>query len=59
MPDFDIDFCVRGREQVIKYVREKYGGDERVSQIITFGKLLGRSTVRDVGRVLEVPPSPP
>lgn len=54
MPDFDIDFCVKGREQVIKYVREKYG-DERVSQIITFGKLLGRSTVRDVGRVLEVP----
>lgn len=54
MPDFDIDFCVRGREQVIKYVREKYG-DDRVSQIITFGKLLGRSTVRDVGRVLEVP----
>ncbi|ADD66849.1 DNA polymerase III, alpha subunit [Denitrovibrio acetiphilus DSM 12809] len=54
MPDFDIDFCVKGREQVIKYVREKYG-DDRVSQIITFGKLLGRSTVRDVGRVLEVP----
>jgi len=54
MPDFDIDFCVRGREQVIRYVREKYG-DDRVAQIITFGKLLGRSTVRDVGRVLEVP----
>jgi len=54
MPDFDIDFCVRGREQVIKYVREKYG-DDRVSMIITFGKLQGRSTVRDVGRVLEVP----
>ncbi|PLX70903.1 MAG: DNA polymerase III subunit alpha [Denitrovibrio sp.] len=54
MPDFDIDFCVKGREQVIKYVREKYG-DDRVAQIITFGKLLGRSTVRDVGRVLEVP----
>ncbi|WP_277656228.1 DNA polymerase III subunit alpha [Seleniivibrio woodruffii] len=54
MPDFDIDFCVRGREEVIKYVRRKYG-DDRVSQIITFGKLLGRSTIRDVGRVLEVP----
>lgn len=54
MPDFDIDFCVRGREEVIKYVRQKYG-DDRVSQIITFGKLLGRSTIRDVGRVLEVP----
>ncbi|MGE4318523.1 MAG: DNA polymerase III subunit alpha [Deferribacterales bacterium] len=54
MPDFDIDFCVKGREEVIKYVRQKYG-DDRVSQIITFGKLLGRSTIRDVGRVLEVP----
>ncbi|MGE4268331.1 MAG: DNA polymerase III subunit alpha [Deferribacterales bacterium] len=54
MPDFDIDFCVRGREEVIKYVRRKYG-DDRVSQIITFGKLMGRSTIRDVGRVLEVP----
>ena len=54
MPDFDIDFCVRGCEEVIKYVRRKYG-DDRVSQIITFGKLLGRSTIRDVGRVLEVP----
>lgn len=54
MPDFDIDFCVRGREEIIKYVRQKYG-DDRVSQIITFGKLQGRSTIRDVGRVLEVP----
>lgn len=54
MPDFDIDFCVNGREAVIRYVREKYG-DERVAQIITFGQLLGRGSVRDVGRVLEVP----
>ena len=54
MPDFDIDFCVNGREEVIKYVRRKYG-DERVAQIITFGQLLGRGSVRDVGRVLEVP----
>ncbi|WP_265822902.1 DNA polymerase III subunit alpha [Geovibrio ferrireducens] len=54
MPDFDIDFCVNGREEVIRYVRRKYG-DDRVAQIITFGQLLGRGSVRDVGRVLEVP----
>lgn len=54
MPDFDIDFCVNGREEVIRYVRQKYG-NERVAQIITFGQLLGRGSVRDVGRVLEVP----
>ncbi|WP_022851154.1 DNA polymerase III subunit alpha [Limisalsivibrio acetivorans] len=54
MPDFDIDFCMDKRGDVINYVREKYG-DERVSQIITFGSLLGRGSVRDVGRVLEVP----
>jgi DNA polymerase-3 subunit alpha len=54
MPDFDIDFCVNGREEVIKYVRRRYG-DDRVAQIVTFGQLLGRGSVRDVGRVLEVP----
>ncbi|QAR32227.1 DNA polymerase III subunit alpha [Geovibrio thiophilus] len=54
MPDFDIDFCVNGREDVIRYVRRKYG-DDKVAQIITFGQLLGRGSVRDVGRVLEVP----
>jgi len=54
MPDFDIDFCVNGRERVINYVREKYGND-RVAQIATFGKLLGRGSVKDVARVLEVP----
>ncbi len=54
MPDFDIDFCMNKREQVIKYVVDKYGED-RVAQIITFGKLLARGVIRDVGRVLEIP----
>jgi DNA polymerase-3 subunit alpha len=51
MPDFDIDFCQEGRDKVIEYVRNEYGGD-RVAQIITFGKLQARAAVRDVGRVL-------
>ncbi len=51
MPDFDIDFCQEGRDRVIEYVRNEYGGD-RVAQIITFGKLQARAAVRDVGRVL-------
>ncbi len=54
MPDFDIDFCQEGRDQVIEYVRREYGGD-RVAQIITFGKLQARAAVRDVGRVLGLP----
>ncbi len=49
MPDIDIDFCVDGREQVIRYVREKYG-DDRVAQIITFGTMAAKGAVRDVGR---------
>lgn len=53
MPDFDIDFCQERREEVIKYVQAKYGRD-RVAQIITFGKLQARNTVRDVGRVLQM-----
>ncbi|MHC4780306.1 MAG: DNA polymerase III subunit alpha, partial [Planctomycetota bacterium] len=53
-PDIDIDFCERRREEVIQYVREKYGAGN-VCQIITFGKLKARAAVRDVGRVLEVP----
>ncbi len=53
MPDFDIDFCQERREEVIKYVQEKYGRD-RVAQIITFGKLQARAVVRDVGRVLQM-----
>jgi DNA polymerase III subunit alpha len=54
MPDFDIDFCQDKREQVIKYVQDRYGHDQ-VAQIITFGKLQPRAVVRDVGRVLQVP----
>ncbi len=54
MPDFDIDFCVDGRERVIQYVQQRYG-EEQVGQIITFGTLLARGVLRDVGRVLEMP----
>jgi DNA polymerase-3 subunit alpha len=51
MPDIDIDFSVRGRERVIRYVTEKYGSD-RVAQIITFGKMFPRAATRDAARVL-------
>ncbi len=54
MPDFDIDFCMDRREEVIAYVQGKYGHD-RVGQIITFGALLSKAAVRDVGRVLQMP----
>jgi DNA polymerase-3 subunit alpha len=54
MPDFDIDFCMDRREEVILYVQDKYGRD-RVGQIITFGALLSKAAVRDVGRVLQMP----
>jgi DNA polymerase III subunit alpha len=54
MPDFDIDFCQDRRDEVIRYVQEKYGQD-RVAQIITFGKLQARAVLRDVGRVMEMP----
>ena len=54
MPDFDIDFCQDRRDEVIRYVQGKYGS-ERVAHIITFGALLARAAVRDVGRVLRVP----
>ncbi len=54
MPDFDIDFCQERREEVIAYVRDKYGED-RVAQIITFGTLQARAVLRDVGRVLQLP----
>ncbi len=53
MPDFDIDFCQERRDEVIRYVQEKYGRDH-VAQIITFGKLQARAVLRDVGRVLEM-----
>jgi DNA polymerase III subunit alpha len=54
MPDFDIDFCQDRRDEVIQYVRQRYGED-RVAQIITFGKLQARAVLRDVGRVLQMP----
>ena len=54
MPDFDIDFCQDRRDEVITYVRERYGAD-RVAQIITFGSFLARGVLRNVGRVLEMP----
>ncbi|MFC4626006.1 DNA polymerase III subunit alpha [Daeguia caeni] len=54
MPDFDIDFCQDRREEVIRYVQEKYGRNQ-VAQIITFGTLQARAVLRDVGRVLEMP----
>ena len=54
MPDFDVDFCQNGRDRVIEYVREKYGG-QSVSQIATFGTMAAKAVVRDVGRVLDMP----
>ncbi len=54
MPDFDIDFCQERREEVIRYVQDKYGFDQ-VAQIITFGTLQARAVLRDVGRVLQMP----
>ena len=54
MPDFDIDFCQERRDEVIRYVQERYGRDQ-VAQIITFGTLQARAVLRDVGRVLQLP----
>ncbi len=54
MPDFDIDFCETRREEVIRYVQQRYGRDQ-VAQIITFGKLKARAVLKDVGRVLQMP----
>ncbi len=54
MPDFDIDFCQDRRDEVIRYVQQRYGSD-KVAQIITFGKLQARAVLRDVGRVLQLP----
>lgn len=51
MPDFDIDFCMEGRDRVIEYVSKKHGA-ESVSQIITYGTMAAKAVVRDVGRVL-------
>jgi len=54
LPDFDIDFCMEGRDRVIEYVTRKYGRD-KVSQIVTHGTMAARAVVRDVGRVLGMP----
>jgi DNA polymerase-3 subunit alpha len=54
MPDFDIDFCIEGRDRVIDYVSRRYGR-ERVSQIVTYGTMAARAVVRDVGRALGMP----
>ncbi|MDQ3196668.1 MAG: DNA polymerase III subunit alpha [Pseudomonadota bacterium] len=54
MPDFDIDFCMDGRERVIDYVKQKFGADS-VSQIATFGTMAAKAVVRDVARVLDLP----
>ena len=54
MPDIDIDFCMERRDEVIRYVTEKYGADN-VAQIITFGTMLAKGVLRDVGRALDMP----
>ncbi len=54
MPDFDVDFCMDGRDRVIAYVADKYG-HEKVSQIITYGSMAAKAVVRDVGRVMDHP----
>ncbi|MDD4678478.1 MAG: DNA polymerase III subunit alpha, partial [Tissierellia bacterium] len=54
MPDIDVDFCYERREEVIDYVKDKYG-QERVAQIITFGTMAARGSIRDVGRALNMP----
>ncbi len=54
LPDIDIDFCFEKRDEIIKYVTEKYGA-EHVTQIITFGQMKARAVIRDVGRVLDIP----
>ncbi len=55
MPDIDVDFCINGREKVFHYVVDRYGGQDYVAQIITFGKLKTRAVIRDVGRALDIP----
>jgi DNA polymerase-3 subunit alpha len=54
LPDFDVDFCIEGRDRVIEYVTGRYGQD-KVAQIITHGTMAAKAVVRDVGRVLEQP----
>ena len=55
MPDFDIDFCMERRGEVLDYVRDKYGGSDHVAQIITYGSMKARGVIRDVGRALDIP----
>ncbi|WP_136805449.1 DNA polymerase III subunit alpha [Desulfosediminicola flagellatus] len=55
MPDFDIDFCMDRRGEVIDYVRQKYGGAKYVAQIVTYGTMKARGVLRDVGRALDIP----
>jgi DNA polymerase III subunit alpha len=55
MPDFDVDFCKERRDEVLDYVRNRYGGDEHVAQIVAYGSMKARAVLRDVGRVLEIP----
>ncbi len=54
MPDIDIDFCQERRSEIIKYVTDKYGKD-KVTQICTFGKMMAKGVIRDVGRALNIP----
>ena len=55
MPDFDVDFCQERRGEVIEYVQKKYGGEEHVAQIVTYGSMKARAVIRDVGRALGIP----
>ncbi|NIA08351.1 MAG: DNA polymerase III subunit alpha [Nitrospiraceae bacterium] len=55
LPDIDVDFCMNRRDEVIQYVTEKYGGEDFVSQIITFGQMKAKAVIRDVGRALGIP----
>ncbi|HIJ77977.1 MAG: DNA polymerase III subunit alpha [Desulfobulbaceae bacterium] len=52
MPDFDVDFCQERRGEVIEYVQRKYGGEEHVAQIVTYGSMKAKAVIRDVGRAL-------
>ena len=54
MPDIDVDFCMDRRDEVLRYVTEKYGQDH-VTQIITYGTMMAKGVIRDVGRVLDIP----
>ena len=52
MPDFDVDFCQDRRDEVIEYVKQRYGGSDHVAQIVTFGSMKAKAVIRDVGRAL-------